>query len=529
MVTRRETLFYAWAAIGLLAIVNVVVFDWTIIATSDTLQVQYTPDDAYYYLVLARNYSTWRNWTFDGGHSVTTGFHPLWAYLLAFLSAVVRPTSAEFVRYSLGLGSAGTTAALLIAWRVGLRLRKASLMALLAILVTSGNVVFNSVSCMEWSLVLLLSLLYWMQFFPHRSPAHRNWGHAAAFALGLLGNLARSEFGLLACSLFAACLAGWLATKRADMAQTTRRAFWGLAGAAVGLLLVLGQDYAITGGLLQSSARMKAHWMEVYGSAHWRMINVMIGLFFPLSSVFTDPRPLLYGLVVALGLFVVWKMWRKRSLVGHRPEVETLVLLVASMVQLLASVILYSRSGLVPYWYTANVIVPIAILILAASSYVHSLLPNGILAWCSSGILLLIVVLNVARLYPVGGDHAPMPHQQIMLRAGQDLSQRELDGKVGSWNAGIIGYYQGGTVVNLDGLVNDGIYSWVIDNDLLGYLVEYRIRYVVDFENVFVEPQRRQRGGYEGVDLLDRLEPVEVYDQGQYYWKRLTLYRVASP
>jgi hypothetical protein len=63
----------------------------------------------------------------------------------------------------------------------------------------------------------------------------------------------------------------------------------------------------------------------------------------------------------------------------------------------------------------------------------------------------------------------------LWQRAGRDLSQRALDGKVGAWNAGIIGYYQGGTVINLDGLVNDGIYPWVVRNDLAGYLAEHNI------------------------------------------------------
>lgn len=39
------------------------------------------PDDAFYYLKLAKNYSHFGEWTFDGQNS-TTGFHPLWANLL---------------------------------------------------------------------------------------------------------------------------------------------------------------------------------------------------------------------------------------------------------------------------------------------------------------------------------------------------------------------------------------------------------------------------------------------------------------
>ena len=46
-----------WIALSLLVIFHVAAFDLAILAAEDSLQVQYTPDDAYYYLSLARNYS----------------------------------------------------------------------------------------------------------------------------------------------------------------------------------------------------------------------------------------------------------------------------------------------------------------------------------------------------------------------------------------------------------------------------------------------------------------------------------------
>lgn len=49
------------------------------------------------------------------------------------------------------------------------------------------------------------------------------------------------------------------------------------------------------------------------------------------------------------------------------------------------------------------------------------------------------------------------------------------------WNAGIIGYYQGGSVVNLDGLVNDSIYQYAMSNTLPVYVEKIAITYIVDF------------------------------------------------
>jgi hypothetical protein len=397
-------------------------------------------------------------------------------------------------------------------------------MALLALLVTARNFVYNSVSGMEWSLVLLFSLLYWIQFLPRRPARRRIWAYGSLFWLGFLGSLARSDFGLLPLSLFLASLMVWfLASKRASV----RLAFWGLLGATMGLLGVLAHNYAITGGFLQSSARMKAHWMQVYGSAHWYAVRMAMSI---LNLIPVRPASsrafVLLGALLLLGLAAILQAWREKRLSSLSVQAQTLVLFVASVGSILGYVILYSRSGSIPPWYTVSFIIPTFILLLALSSYVEGLLRRKGLAWVSSAILLLLIVLNVAELYPVG-DNAPMPHQQIMLAAGRDLAQRELDGKVGAWNAGIIGYYQGGTVVNLDGLVNDAIYGYAIANQLPAYIDDQNITYVIDFENVFLDQKRRQRGGYDDPDFLDRLEPLKVYDDGEYYWKRLTLYRIA--
>jgi hypothetical protein len=155
------------------------------------------------------------------------------------------------------------------------------------------------------------------------------------------------------------------------------------------------------------------------------------------------------------------------------------------------------------------------------------LLRSQAIPWIVSAIALSTIVIDVVGLYPVDSAHAPWPHQQIMLRAGQDLGQQKLGGRIGSWNAGIIGYYQGGTIINLDGLVNDDIYEYAVRNDLPSYLTEQKIDYVIDFENVFLEQKRRLKGGYDHAGFVGGLEPIKVYDDGQYYWKRLTLYRVA--
>jgi len=121
------------------------------------------------------------------------------------------------------------------------------------------------------------------------------------------------------------------------------------------------------------------------------------------------------------------------------------------------------------------------------------------------------------------------PHQKYMYLRGLYLHQNGFDEGVGSWNAGIIGYYQGGTVINLDGLVNNDVYRYAATNDLPSYIDKKSIRYLMDFERMLSDKNRRRRGGYDDPRFLERIETIRVFDDRKTGWKRLTLYEVAAP
>jgi len=116
-----------------------------------------------------------------------------------------------------------------------------------------------------------------------------------------------------------------------------------------------------------------------------------------------------------------------------------------------------------------------------------------------------------------------------MYDAGVYLQENFPDCHIGAWNAGIIGYYQGGRVVNLDGLVNNDIYVYAVDNDLPAYIYSRDICYILDFEPMLTTESLRVRGGYDDPDFLASLEPVRVFDEGEYHtWRYLTLYVIVD-
>jgi hypothetical protein len=142
-----------------------------------------------------------------------------------------------------------------------------------------------------------------------------------------------------------------------------------------------------------------------------------------------------------------------------------------------------------------------------------------------SSVALIALFFNLLSTYPLD-TNSPWPHQQALLEAGKYLNAHPLDGRVAAWNAGVLGYYQGGQVVNIDGLVNDDIYPYAVSNNLPAYLEEKNIRYVVDFQMLFSTWFQR-RGGYADPAFLAKLQPLMTFDEGQYPpWQFLTIYKI---
>jgi hypothetical protein len=63
--------------------------------------------------------------------------------------------------------------------------------------------------------------------------------------------------------------------------------------------------------------------------------------------------------------------------------------------------------------------------------------------------------------------------------------------RIGTWNAGVVGYLSTRTIVNLDGVVNNELYRYVSEHratfhlrDLRGYIIRQRISYVTDYERL---------------------------------------------
>jgi hypothetical protein len=146
---------------------------------------------------------------------------------------------------------------------------------------------------------------------------------------------------------------------------------------------------------------------------------------------------------------------------------------------------LYSFDSEVQGWYIANFAVPAAILSGSGLSYLahrwSKLTYSFALLMCGAGLFL--------SLKPT------MPYQEVMYRAGIYLHYHPEIRRVGSFNAGIIGFFAHNGVTNLDGLVNDSILPYAKTGRLAQYIVDRKIDYILDSPQIFWA-YYPLRGGY---------------------------------
>jgi len=526
----RNTSIPFWFAsvIGSAAIINLIVFGLSLLAASPEVKVQYVSDDAFYYLQLAKTFSLYGIWSFDNGLTVTSGFHPLHAYLLSSVYLFTRAGLYEFIRYGIALSVFITSVIVTGIYLFSFKNKKTHFLGSLALVSSAPVFVYNAVSVVEWPLSLFFDTLYY--FLVHRYSDSLNKGHLLAIAIvGLFASLSRVDFGLTAAMI----LLVTIAVKR--KVKKSAAAFAGLSGAAGGFILSLVHNYVTTGEFVQSSAAMKLYWSQFFGRSD-RILHAFSLISQTVNA--TSPAMLIaVSLVVPVVCFFVFihivdSRWRLgisgNKFLRLRYGRDDLILVVSSILIVAGYAALYSFSGGVQAWYTAHLVVPLFIITAAVIRTASELAypATGLVM----GILLLIILVSlqqtIASVYPLGKDKSPWPNQTLPLRAALYSKANNLE-HIGSFNAGIPGYFLEGNVINLDGLVNNEIYPYAVSKTLPAYLAEKDIRYVLDYRHI-VESEEYQRAyGFADGGFITRLEPIRIfsgsYSDGE---QEMVIYRV---
>jgi hypothetical protein len=437
----KDTRFFRRA--GALVILVLVLYGLVkvVFLPSDVL-VRFTNDDTFYYLGIARNLAAGNGLTFDGLHQ-TNGFHPLWLGVctVPFLLGAGDHTAWRIVM-----------ALTVLLWGLGLVLvrrvvarRFGERGALLPLVLFAWPQFLNVSSC-GMEVTLAFALLFAALDVADRGGVFRfegargaEWGVGALLALLFLSRL---DSFFVHVAAFVYLLAayrrggpghgkGWR-----DLAGRFLRLFGPSVLALAGFLLWNGLTF---GHLVPISGALKSS--------------------FPVP-VFRFGQILLYREICFLAMLaLVWTALRRRELdVGVR-------IVAWGFLGQLVYLLLFQK-----WAYYAYYLVPLGLsvsLLAVGHFFGHTL--RGRLKWQRA--FLVVAAVGVLAGQVVSWSRVKFGFQTYTYRAAQWASKNTADDAVFAMtDCGVFGYFCGRSCINLDGLVNNYSYQYVL---LTGRLEEY--------------------------------------------------------
>jgi hypothetical protein len=440
-----------------------------------TLVTLNIPDDAFYYFKIAQNIAAGRGSSFDGIHP-TNGYHPLW---MGFLVPIFRlvPDQLELA-LRLGLieqALLDLVTALLVYFLAQAMLsdRRWAVLAC-ALYFLNPHTILYQMNGMETALSTLLEVvvLYFFVLLQAPSPGARLPYTRFAVACGLL-LLARTDNVILCLVLFAAL--AWQEWKR----HASLRGTFGMGLKVCAIVAPwLVWNYARFHQLVQVSGWAKPWVNRQEAGAAW----IVRGLEF--FRYETTVRWSQFSCLLA-GYFVLWGIgWLMLKRRDTKPKdqiqergLNALALAWLGLVLTLGFhcfVRLYPRP-----WYSAPFLVLNALSMAWAGRRISSL-PKARRA-------VSVVLVTIFAAYIVSAVQfvwvRPRPWQGEMLRTARWINlHTPPSARVGSFNAGIIGFFAHRTVVNLDGVVNNSAFTALRARQLGDYLTANSIEYVTDFK-----------------------------------------------
>ncbi len=433
-------------------------------------------DDAFYYFQIAYHLADGKFSTFDGGITRTNGYHPIWMFAITPFYWVFDKETALFgIKAFEIMLVAGAVACIAGAARLA-RLPWVLLFAALPLLYQNRQML----SGMEAAAALFMLGLFMLALMLYaRNPARWTWPLAAvAFALPWV----RLEYiAISLAATVALCVVEWSwrerpagASWRGLILSTPPPRTLVLIGSAVaGILAYLLYNGLVFGGIVPVSGATKAAWWQF----EWEQAGG-----YSFTQNFRDALQvpvfdfeLLIALAVCAGLLPVWWLARR-----SRDERDWLLLaflvgvfgLAAGHLAMFAHRVLtvHPYAGVWPHYFVPAYLMMALIVPVSCYAGIYfirrcigprwrrtaNLLGVGIVA---AGAVFLLTQADFAgpfRDVDAHSERVPAYSSRISFYAGTLAANRLLtDGSViGSWDAGIIGYFSRFPVVNLDGLVN---------------------------------------------------------------------------
>jgi hypothetical protein len=508
-------------------------------------------DDAFYYFKIALDYPELGFWSFDGLHA-TNGVQPLWAVLLTVVAQIFawvgitdpHVMARVFVAFT---GLVHLASAIVLFNVLARQVSPGTGLAAAGALLFPLGFLWGRVWGME-SVLYTLMLVATAGFF--HFVFRRRESVAAAAGLGLLLGLtalARLNAGLLIpCVLLFYLLVGG-----GGFVQRVRLAFvvgsvatavlmpyflWNLLGTGH-LLPVSGSVKAVGIAELMEERGISSRFSRDYLSfIYWRWRTIPGTLFSTRSldgmwvlgvrtvydnyGTWAVTTGILAGLATAPALLGAraWLRLLRDRLALLAPFIFVLAF---AVVDFIVSIWLYptQRYAIVRWWIVPQdlvIITLVATLSAAAVSHVGTrLVPAAARGRVATVLIALLVAVHAAQMVRFHWDGERHIrnwnlswNDDAYLAAAWINENLPEDALIGSWNAGVLGYYTERPVINLDGLINDfELYEYIRDGRIVDYIRDKRIQYVADMY-------------LEETGVLEVMEHEEVYSRHSEFMRR---------
>ncbi len=479
----------AWLSVLLAGLVLRLTLAWLPTAT---LVQKTLPDDAFYYLTIARNVAQGQGVTLNGLEP-TNGFHPLWAMLLLLPYRLFQTDADLPLHLSLTLGALLDVLTVYWVARIVHSLTQSRAAALVSALLyaLTPTLAMEAVNGLETSLA---TTLYAAAFCFYLTRVRNATGDTlrSYLALGGLGGLlvlARTDTALLlvflaidllfilrqkirrklphllaALAVFIVVLAPWL--------WWNWRTFGSLMQSSGVAFPTLTRSYVLADGLLSPTfVRRATPFVNLAGQLLWRYSGL-------------GWTVLLAGLLLAR----ILRPWLRGPLsLDLRARLLPLwpAVLAALTVLLLHTFYRwYPRS-----WYFVPLAFAAALLTGVGAASVEQTLRQTTFAnrWLPAALavgLVAVLALQGIREWRTGF----YPWQKHMFDAAHWVANNtEPPAVIGAFNAGLMSYYSQRTTLNLDGVTSWSALAALRNRRLLDFMAAQGVDYLVDYEGYILD------------------------------------------
>jgi hypothetical protein len=468
-------------------------------------------DDSFYSLGIARSISRGYGPTFDG-IALTNGFQPLYVLLVVPIYWIWPGNGLVPLHLALSIISIFSVGMLVLLWKIVLKLTQSRTAAFATCCIWAflPVVFFQELKGLETSIssfFVTLCTWYVVSIVSKRaySPGVAvGFGKRELVTLGSFLGLALwarvdNVFLLVAILLFLV----WIIGKRALVVGA-------IAGAAYAPWVLW--SYSMFGTVLQVSGeasrflyhRDRSSFVVGVAESIWslgvKLAYEIVGHHRPFATFLLTNLEfsLLVSVAIALlGLLLFKRAVAWRAVMGH---VQKLVFLFVFAGLVFVFYTLYFWRIDLRYFSPVYLTLAIAIALLVDGISKRKSSLGCVLSWlCAFGAVMLLV-LNLLSIRSRTGNKA------LLYNAARWIDENiDKDALIGSFNAGIIGYFSEHTVINLDGLVNNAAFEAHREGQFTDYVQQSEIQYIVDFSSVVT---------FFGNDV-NRLRPLQVFqDRG---------------